>query len=65
MREIIEKATQALVDGKPISEPEIYAAWTRASAGVPVPGMIGNEPPSVNEILFSQVWDESAKISED
>lgn len=57
MREIIEKATQALIDGKPISEPEIYAAWTRASAGVPVPGMIGNEPPTVNEILFSKVWE--------
>ena len=53
---ITEKATQSLLDGQPVSEIAIFMAWAQVSEGVPLPGRMGDEPPSMGEILASEVW---------
>jgi len=62
MRSFTEAAAQAIIDGKPVHEVELHmlAGWSRASAGVPLPGKTGHEPPTFMEEMIQfvcqQVW---------
>ncbi len=62
---ITEKATQAMADGNPVSEIELLAAWNTVSQGVPWPGKMGDETPSLAEAflkaLNAMIWEQAAQ----
>jgi tetratricopeptide (TPR) repeat protein len=64
MRAITEQAARAIADRKPVNELAVLVAWNQVSEGVPWPGTLGDEPPTLAEAflkaLNSMLWDQGA-----